>query len=263
MSDSIPAWAQDDFGEHAAEVRNAVLSALRTTGKTMLEVKAVANSRRNFAPAGARMTNQFERLTQHLEALDLPETELVKTGTWYELALVMNRLFYPVWIEGVDREPGDQWPKKSLSGVVRELFAVTDSGRPRWVEDPLLGLDVPELVVRRSLAELAGRDPRPRLVLVMYETDHGGLHRAWWGQAELVDESGALRWLAEPELLSSDGTATLASVPQQRDEDRFDAGAPPEVPMAERSAHERGLDITPQTEKPEPTEDDATASEED
>ncbi|MFF4307375.1 hypothetical protein [Streptomyces sp. NPDC001601] len=210
------------------------------------------------------MTNQFERLVERILDLGLEGTEIVKTGTWYKLPLVHNTVLFPVCADVDGTEPPSHWPRnKEPSGLVREIFAATSPSAKLWVAEPLPDLDMPELVLRPSLAELAERDPRPHLVLVVYEMDRSGLKRAWWGKAELLDEAGSLGWITERSLLTApEGTPLFAVRDTDTDDDRFDSGDLPEVPMTGRSDEERKLGTPPTTEMAEETEDDSAESDE-
>ncbi len=264
MNNSTPAWAREYFGDDADAIQAAVWNSLEDTATAMLDVHAAARSKKKFAAGGARMTNQFERMVEHVTNLGIEGTEVVETGTWYSLPLIRNTLLYPIRADVDGFEPGDQWPRREVSGVVQELFAVTDSLTPRWVAETLAGLDLSELVVRRSLAELAERTPRPRLVLVIYEMDLSGLKRAWWGRADLVDQTGTLHWVTERSLLTAPLPTPLVSLSApETEDDRFDSGDLPEVPMEGRSDADRKLDVPPTSEKPDTTEDDAAKSDED
>ncbi|WP_053800222.1 hypothetical protein [Streptomyces rimosus] len=246
----IPAWATARFGADAPELRLAIQMALLDTEAAMLESHVAGRSRKKFTAGAARMTNQYERLAEHVTALGIEGTELIKPGgTFYELVLVHNTLLYPYQVESADGfEPGDKWPKK-LSAVVRELFALGQTPGPRWVEEPFAGLEGPEeLVLRRPLAQLAERDPRPGLVLVPYEMNLSGLQRAWWGQANLLDEAGNLHWVTETSMLTNGAGAALVSVPDQRAGNDFASGDLPEIPVSSRSVADRALDVQPQVE---------------
>lgn len=258
----MPAWGRRRFGDDAAAIQGAVWEALKDTEEATLDVQAVARSNKRFAAGGARMTNQFERLVERIVDLGIEGTEVVKTGTWYDLALVHNTLLYPVRAEVDGDEPDDQWPLKQVSHLVQELFAATDSSSRRWVEDTLSGLEMPELELRPSLAELASRDPHPRLVLIVFEMDSSGLKRVWWGQADLLDGTGTLRWVTERSLLTGPLGTPLFLAGSGIEDDRFDSGALPEVPMAGRSDAERKQDVPPKTEKADEIEDDAAESDE-
>ncbi|MFD8047677.1 hypothetical protein ACFV5E_30125 [Streptomyces chartreusis] len=264
MNSTIPQWAREQYGEDAEAIRAAVWWALEDTQEATLDVRAAARSKYEFAPGGARMTNQFERLVERVLDLGIEGTEIVKTGTWYKLPLVHNTLLFPVCTEVDGSEPPGHWPRnKDLSGLVKEIFAATSPSAKRWVADPLPDLDVSSLVLRPSLAELAERDPRPHLVLVIYEMDRSGLKRAWWGKAELLDETGALGWITERSLLTApEGTPLFAVHDATTDDDRFDSGDLPEVPMSGRSEEERKLETPPTTEAAEETEDDSAESDE-
>ncbi|MET9842001.1 hypothetical protein ABZZ01_30075 [Streptomyces virginiae] len=261
MDSSTPQWARRQYGDDADVVSGAVWDALKDTEEAALDVRSVARSGHGFAPGSARMTNQYERLIDHILALGIEGTEIVKTGTWYRLALVHNTVLFPVCADVDGMEPPSHWPQgRGLSKLVQEIFAATSPEAKFWISDSIPGLEVPELVLRPSLAELASRDPRPELVLVWYEMDRSGLKRAWWGKAELLDETGNLRWVTERSLLTA--PAPLFAVRDQDTDDRFDSGDLPEVPMSGRSDEERKLGIPPTTEAADTTEEDSAESDE-
>ncbi|MDN3246957.1 hypothetical protein [Streptomyces sp. ZSW22] len=244
----MPAWASARFGEDVAGLRLAIQMGLLDTESAMLESHVAGRSKHKFAAGAARMTNQYDRIAEHVLDLGIPGTELIKPGTFYELVLVHNTLLCPYRVESVDGfEPGDKWPKK-LSRVMRELFALTDAPTPRWVADPLLKVEGEELVLRRSLADLAERDPRPSLVLIPYEMNMSGLQRAWWGQANLLDEAGNLQWVTEKSLLTTGTESRLYAVPDQRTGDNFASGDLPEVALSTRSEAARATGTPPQSE---------------
>lgn len=262
MNSSTAGWARGFFGDDAEVVGQAVWNALTDTSEAMLDVQAVARSKRRFASGGARMTNQYEQLVDRILDLGIEGTEVVKTGTWYRLPLVHNCVLYPVRAEVDGDEPGNQWPR-NLSGVVQDLFAITDTKSQRWVAEPLVDADLPPVEVRPSLLDLAARDPRPRLVLVIYEMDLSGLKRVWWGQADLLDDAGTLGWVTERSLLTAPQRGGLFALPSSTEDDRFDSGDLPEVPMAGRPESDRNLNVPPTIEKADDTEGDTAESDED
>lgn len=249
--ESAPPWAQRRFGDDAERIRAALREALLDTQDAMLDSHVAGRSKKRFAAGSARMTNQYERVAEHVSALGIEGTERIKPGTFYELILVHNTLLYPVHVDGVEgAAPGRKWPKK-VSGVVRELFAAAEKPSQRWVADPFSGLEDSQPVLRRSLAELAGRDPQPALVLIPYEMNLAGLHRAWWGQATMLDAGGTLDWVTECSLLATGEALGLSVVPTPRTDDGFDSGRIPEVPLSTRGEADRVLNLPPQTEAEE------------
>ncbi|MGW6408963.1 hypothetical protein ACWF95_17505 [Streptomyces vinaceus] len=209
------------------------------------------------------MTNQYERLIEHILALGIEGTEIVKTGTWYQLALVHNTVLFPICADVDGVEPPSHWPQgRNLSQLVQEIFAATSPEAKFWISDAIPGLEVPELVLRPSLAELAARDPRPELVLVWYEMHRSVLKRVWWGKVELLDDSGNLRWTTERSLLTAPERTPLFVVRGQDTDDRFDSGDLPEVLMSGRSDEERKLGIPPTTEAADASEEDSAESDE-
>ncbi|MEU4095270.1 hypothetical protein [Streptomyces sp. NPDC026673] len=98
------------------------------------------------------------------------------------------------------------------------------------------------------------------MVLILFEMDLSGLKRVWWGQTDLVDDVGTLRWLTERSLLTAPLVTPLVGLNPEAEDDRFDSGDLPDVPMTGRSDAERKLDVPPKTEKADETEDDAAES---
>lgn len=259
----MPAWASARFGEDAPGLRLAIQMGLLDTETAMLESHVAGRSEHKFAAGAARMTNQYDRIAEHVLDLGISGTELIKPGTFYRLVLVHNTLLYPYRVDDVDGfEPGDKWPKK-MSGVMRELFSLAEAPTQRWVADPLVEMEEPELVLRKSLAELAERDPRPGLVLIPYEMNLSGLQRAWWGQASLLDEAGNLHWVTEKSLLTLGARTRLVSLPDQRAGDGFASGDLPEVAVSTRSAAARATGVPPQTENEYDASADAVEDNED
>lgn len=251
VDDSAPPWARQQFGDEVELIRAAVRESLLDTQDAMLDSHLAGRSKKRFAAGAARMTNQFERIVEHVGALGIEGTELVRLGTFYELILVRNTLLYPVHVDSVEGSaPGGRWPKK-VSAVVRELFAAAANPSRHWVADPFVGLEVSPPVLRRSLAELAERSPQPALVLIPYEMNLAGLHRAWWGKATLLDADGNLEWATECSLLATGEAVGLTAIPAPRTDDGFDSGRIPDVPLSARGKADRAMDVPPLTEAEE------------
>lgn len=261
MNSSVPEWARRRFGSDAEAVQGAVWGSLEDTAEAVLDVQAASRNKRGFAPAGERMVDQFDLLIERIVDLGIEGTEVVRIGTWYKLVLVGDALFYPVRVDSADGRL-NHWPRK-LSGLVKEIFAATDSASRHWIADPLPG-DEADLPLRPTLEDIAGRNPRPRLVLVPYEMDRSGLKRASWGEVEMSDDSGALTWLTEQSPLAGVTAPQLVSGAHPSAEDeRFDSGDLPEVPMSGRSPSERLLGLAPVTETADTINYDTAESDED
>jgi hypothetical protein len=242
---SFPAWAVTLFGEDVEKTSSAVYTAMVETQDAMLNSHSAGLSKKKFTAGSARMTNQYERLVEHIRNLGIEGTEVVSPGTWYELVLVHNALLYPI---RVDDLPGDKWPRK-LSAVVQELFTFVPLEGERWVADTFQGMEASELDLRRSLAELAQRDPRPSLVLIPYKMNLSGLQQVWWGQAVLLDKTGHLDWITEPSLLAAAPTVRPGLAAQQwLGEGGFASGEPPTPSLSTRTDAERLGEVPPKTE---------------
>ncbi|MBV9022517.1 MAG: hypothetical protein JO362_01635 [Streptomycetaceae bacterium] len=267
MSEGNPLWSAALFGQDALRIQGAVEAGLLDTRDAMLDVHAVARSGKQYAAAGARMTNQFDRVAEHVLGLEIDGTRMVPVGTFYELVLVRNILLYPFRIDTQKRsDPGEKWPRK-ITKIVAELFSAFGP-QARWAEEALpgIGVEPPEPDLRRSLAELAELSPRPALVLIPYVMNLSGLHGAWWGQANLLDGAGHLDWASRFTALSVEQHGRPASVPQPRAaQPVFDSGELPHVMLATRSDAERNmirkLDLPVKTEH-EASESDTAKSDE-
>ncbi|MFV2196825.1 hypothetical protein [Nocardiopsis sp. LOL_012] len=201
------------------------------------------------------MTNQFDRLLDHVMELGIPDTFTVQPkGAFYRLVVVQGALLFPYHDGSTHRaEPSSTWPKPTVSQVVKELFSF--AGASSWIQESLEGLDVrteDEVTLRPGLADLPDDT---RLVLIPYTMNLSGLLQAWWGEAVLVDDQGSLEWKSGPEelpLLTADertGTRPFESVDQPRAQERFDSGDLPEVLLSARSVSDRQLGIAPMTER--------------
>jgi hypothetical protein len=263
MPGESPVWSAAVFGQDTLRIQEAVEAGLLDTRDAMLDVHAVARSGKQYAAAGARMTNQFDRVAERVLDLGIEGARMVPVGTFYELALVHNALLYPFRIDTQKRaDPGERWPRK-ISKIVAELFAAFGP-RADWAADaiPGIGVEAPEPDLRRSLAQLAELDPRPALVLIPYVMNLSGLQGAWWGQASLRDREGHLDWASRFTALATEKPGRLVSLPQPRAvQAGFDSDELPTVSMATRPAVERLRDLAPQTEH-EASESDAAESDE-
>lgn len=260
MSETGAVWSAALFGQDTLRIQGAVEAGLLDTRDAMLDVHAVARSGKQYAAAGARMTNQFDRVAEHVLDLGIEGTRLVPVGTFYELILVRSALLYPFRIDTQKRsDPGERWPRK-ITKVVAELFAGFGP-QAQWSAEALPGIEVdpPEPDLRRSLAELAEMDPRPALVLIPYVMNLSGLHGAWWGQASLLDSEGHLDWASRFTALSVEQPGRPVSLSQPRTSPSvFDSGEMPQVPLVTRSDAERH--VIRKLDQPVKTEYDASES---
>ncbi|WP_329087960.1 hypothetical protein [Streptosporangium sp. NBC_01469] len=245
MEKITPPWAVSLFGEEdASRIAEAVVMSLLATENAMLNTHAQAESKRQFAAAGARMTNQFDQLVKNITDLKIPNTYIVeRLGVWYELVVVHDVLLFPYRDDTKDRaEPGDKWPKK-VTKIVRELF--TFSPAPSWEAPPLEGMeDDDKIEVRKALANLT---PSPQLVLIPYVMNLSGARRVWWGQGTMLNSSGELKWVGGPDSLLSAGKPKSTRVPKQAA--GFDTGDLPETEMKIRPEADRKLNVPPTTER--------------
>lgn len=245
MEKITPPWAVSLFGkEDAHRIAEAVVMSLLATENAMLNTHAQAESKLQFAAAGARMTNQFDQLVKHINALDIPNTRIVeRLGVWYKLVIVHDVLLFPYRDDTKERaEPGGKWPKK-VTKIVRELF--TFSPAPSWETPTLDGMEDDEKIeVRKALASLI---PTPQLVLIPYVMNLSGVRQVWWGQGAMLNSSGELEWVGGPESLLSVGKAKPTRVSEQAA--GFDTGDLPETEITIRPEADRKRNVPPSTER--------------
>ncbi|SDI27825.1 hypothetical protein SAMN05421505_1426 [Sinosporangium album] len=257
MEKVAPPWAVSLFGEEDADrIAEAVIMSLLATENAMLNTHAQAESTLQFAAAGARMTNQFDQLVKHVNALEIPNTHIVeRLRVWYKLVVVHNVLLFPYRDDTKERaKPGARWPKK-VTHIVKELF--TFSPASSWEAPTLDGMEDNEKIeVREALARLA---PTPQLVLIPYVMNLSGVQQAWWGQAALLTDSGELEWVGEPASLLPAGKAKSTDASNQSA--NFDTGDLPEAEIRLRPEADRKRNVPPITER-ESAEADTTENNE-
>ncbi|PSK88722.1 hypothetical protein CLV63_1298 [Murinocardiopsis flavida] len=245
-------WSTARFGENAAALARALGDGLSDMQDAVLNTQGSARSKTRFASGQARMTNQHERLTEKVMALGLPDTFTVRPDrAFYELVVVGDALFLP-YCDGAAAQtaPNSAWPKRTMSGIVKELF--TFALPAQWVQDPFEAFEAePEVERSPSLASLP---ENTRLVLVPYTMNLSGLLQAWWGEAALLDDTGALEWKSVPEQLPVRPADTIVrealrdAAPAGTVGDRFDAGDLPEVALSPRRDGDRQLEVPPVSE---------------
>ncbi|GAA4899410.1 hypothetical protein [Streptomonospora salina] len=249
MEKTPAAWSVARFGDDARRLRTALGAAMSNMQDIVLDAQAHSGSETQYVAGAARRTNQFDRVCDRVMELELPETYRFRPdGVDYDLVVVQNTILFPYRDGTVLREaPGAVWPR-DLSNIVRELFTFT--GKPIYEQPTIEGM-ASEVELRPKLARLP---ENTQLVLVPYLMNKSGVLRAWWGRASLVDEDGGLAWKSGVEELpipmaAQQGTRPNSVLPQQReDEERFDSGTAPEVPLMQRSEIDKRLEVPPETE---------------
>ncbi|WP_336208847.1 hypothetical protein [Nonomuraea sp. LPB2021202275-12-8] len=230
-------WAHDRFGVRAPLIREGVVEALSRALANAQDAQKVAGTDHLHPFGFTLMSRKFEALAKVFE--DLGDVLVVKpAGSQHELVVVGDNLLFP-FRYGRDRSVsvaaariGEGRP----SALVQALF--DRFGPEPVVEQLALGDVAPHAV---PIAEALGSLPETtRLVLVAYSCNaQAGLLDAWWGEAELLDRSGSLRWHHCEQIPLVAGTAQLAHSPAAAGPGRFDQGVMPTPRIDARSPLER------------------------
>lgn len=138
------------------------------------------------------MSRKFEALAEAFE--DLGDVRVVKPGgSQHELVVLDGKLLFPF--------------RYAKDRSISVMSARIGDGRPSALVQALFNRFGPEPRMRQlalhdiaphavPVAEALGDLPEDtRLVLIAYACNaHAGLLDAWWGEAELLDRTGSLRW---------------------------------------------------------------------
>jgi hypothetical protein len=207
MTDKPPVsvWAQVRFGDHGQEVREAIVGALQEAVNDAQNAHVTGRSRRRFTFGWALYSRKHETLTSTLEGIDGLQFKLIKPK-WsaFPLAFVNGCLLLPfryatdtktsIWEARVTQ--------KHVSDTMHALFGRFTQAQylqgDLFADDPVVEEDESD-VLGAALQELPDST---RLVLIAFAcNEQAGLLNAWWGEGELSDTQGHVRWHGAPEQL--------------------------------------------------------------
>jgi hypothetical protein len=202
---SVSGWAQARFGDHEQEVREAIAGALQEAVNDAQNAHAAGRSGRRFTFGWALYSRKHERLTATLEAIDGLQFKLVKPkGSAFPLAFVNGCLLLPfryatdaktsIWEARVTQ--------KHVSDTMHALFGKFTQAQylqgALFADDPVAEEEESD-ILGTALQELPDGT---RLVLIAFAcNEQAGLLNAWWGEGELSDTQGHVRWHGIPEEL--------------------------------------------------------------
>ncbi|WP_327048415.1 hypothetical protein OG320_11360 [Microbispora sp. NBC_01189] len=256
----LSTWAMETFGPRAGQIRRGVAEALTVALENAQDAQQTARTRHLHPFGFTMMSRKFEALARAFA--DMADVEIVKPpGSQHELVVLGGNLLFPFRyakdrsVGVVNARIGDGRP----SGLVQALF--TRFGPRPWTEQLTLGgaedgMPEPVTPAARALTQLP---EGTRLVLIAYACNAGaGLLDAWWGEAELLDRTGTLRWhhyeeipLAGAALAGTLPTGTLpAGTLSIETPPVFSGGAMPAPEMNARSPYERAAALPPESEAP-------------
>ena len=251
----VSRWAQSRFGDRAHQVQQAVVDALVGALDDAQNAQQVSKSGTRHTFGATVMARKHERLAAELG--DMDGARLVRTaGSPFPLVLVNGCLLFPFRYAQDAKVPirDARVTDRRVSGRVRAIFTRL-APRPAYEQ----GLLFPEDSEQESeIADLGPAfDELPqdtKLVLIAFAgNDQAGLISIWWGEADLLDEYGRLRWTSPAEQLRLPAEAQVRPVLNPTSAEtaaRFDSGDIPPLTTEVRppAEHDARQDVAPDDE---------------
>ncbi|GAA4594553.1 hypothetical protein GCM10023194_61760 [Planotetraspora phitsanulokensis] len=256
-SPSPQGWAAGRFGDRAGAVRRQIVASLTEAVANAQDAQRWSRSDKHFTYGHTLMTRRYEALAEGFR--HEPGFQTVRPyASPHRLVLLDGNLLLPFRYAEDDTTPVStaRISDGRISALVRELFnRFGPAAAYRQEElDLSIGWDGERNPDDRPSTEGAdgrqadGAAIRPslphlpedtRLVPVAYAGNaHTGLLRLYWGEAELLDDLGHLRWLhCEPIPLTI--APSSGGVPEAVGAARFDQGALPDLALRARPPVER------------------------
>ncbi|GAA4558894.1 hypothetical protein GCM10023193_14790 [Planotetraspora kaengkrachanensis] len=259
-SPSPQGWAAGRFGDRAEAVRRQIVASLTEAVANAQDAQRWSRSDKNFPYGHTLMTRRYEALVEGFR--DEPGFQTVRPYTSpHRLVLLDGNLLLPFRYAEDDTTPVStaRISDGRISALVRELFdrfgpaAVYRQeeldlsigwegdweGEPSpeaWPAGDEGGTRQADGAMRPALPHLP---EDTRLVPIAYAGNaHAGLLRLYWGEAELLDDLGHLRWLHyEPIPLTI--ASPSAGLTEAAGAARFDQGALPDLVLRARPPVER------------------------
>lgn len=201
-------WAVERFGVLADGLLETVPSALKRAHESAVAAQG-ASGTRHRDPYGHTLKNrQHECLVEALEGLEGVQ-RFQPHGASFELVrLTATRVSLLPWRYGTNRAASRLKVRMKPSGLRRDLLS-GPAGNPNQ-----LSLEQAELPEAELEAQLAENDAvweqlrsLARVVTIAYSSDPSGIFDLGWGDVELLDEDGTLKWLHWEPLLLADSAA--------------------------------------------------------
>lgn len=259
-------WSSERFGECAVPVRRAVAEAVLEAIENARDAQGSSGTGKQHPFGFTLMARKFETLGRSFT--DMPGVAAIRpAGSMHELTVVSGNLLFPFEF-AKDRSTNVMKAQiggtAKVSGLLKILFR-RFGPEPSMVQLALDTGDDGETRRLEAVADSLARLPEgTRLVLIAYACNsQAGLLELWWGEAELLDEHGRLRWIHCEEIPfrkappsggqlpgSGSGPGDLPSSP------KFDEGPMPTPPLNARPAVEvKNQDaFPPRTETETPTQ---------
>ncbi|GII80682.1 hypothetical protein Sru01_56640 [Sphaerisporangium rufum] len=248
----ISGWAVERFGERAASVRGRLAASLLEAAGNAQDAQQSSRSGKRYAYGSTLMARRYEALVDGFR--DDPGFRVVRPhGSPHHLVVLDGNLLLPFRYAEDDTTPisDARVGPGRVSSLVRELFTRFGPRASFFQESLDLGVD--EDAEDPDDTGGAGR-PDPRVVLAQLPDDtrlipvayaanaQAGLLKLFWGEAELIDDTGHVHWVhCEQIPLSAaltGGSAAAPAVPPVPAA-RFDQGAVPDIGLVGRPAMAR------------------------
>ncbi|GII56893.1 hypothetical protein Pth03_52820 [Planotetraspora thailandica] len=258
-------WTVARFGDRAHAVRQKVVASLIEAVANAQDAQRWSRSDKRFPYGQALMTRRYEAIVE--EFRDEPGVQIVKPHrSPHQLVVLDGNLLLPFRYAEDDTTSilESRISDGRISVLVRELFERFGPASSYRQEELDLSLGEPGAAEPAADAHRLVLDHLPddtRLVPIAYAGNaHAGLLRLYWGEAELVDDYGRLRWLHH-EQIPLTGAQPLAEGGAVHAEAPFGQGVLPGLGISARPAIERAnAALFPVQSETAPQEDQVSAS---
>ncbi|TMR91353.1 hypothetical protein [Nonomuraea basaltis] len=230
----VSRWSQETFGQRAPVIRQGIAEALSVALDNARDAQTAAQTDHTHPFGFTLMSRKFEALAEAFE--DMGDVRIVKpAGSPHELVVLDGKLLFPF--------------RYARDRSISVMSARIGEGRPSALVQALFNRFGPEPAMRQlalhdvaphavPVAEALGDLPGDTsLILIAYACNaHAGLLDAWWGEAELLDRTGSLRWHHCEEIpLATEVGDAQTSLPAAA----FDQGAMPAPSLNPRTGAQR------------------------
>lgn len=238
----LSAWALETFGPRAGQIRQGVAEALALALENAQDAQRTARTDHLHPFGFTLMSRKFEALARTFA--DMTDVDVIKPpGSQHELVVLGGNLLFPFRyakdrsVSVMNARIGDGRP----SGLIQALF--TRFGPQPWSEQLTLIEPAAPQAATPAARALTRLPENIRLVLIAYACNaRAGLLDVWWGEAELLDRTGGLRWHHCEEIpLAGAAEATgrlLEAVPAEGPAAAFAGGSMPAPVLNPRLPYE-------------------------
>ena len=260
-------WAVNTFGERASTVRRIVAESIMEAIESARDAQEASRTKWQHPFGLTFMSRKFETLSHSFR--DMPDVITFRpSGSLHELTVVSGNLLLPFEFakdRSINIMRAQIGGSNKISDLLKMLFA-RFGPEPTAVQLALEVIDKEESRRQEAIADSLARLPEDtKLVLIAVACNsQAGLIGLWWGEAELLDEYGRLKWAycEEIPLPKSPPTRGQAPILEISSGDvppppKFDAGPMPTPTLSPRPAIEVKNEkvFPPRSEVEEPTQD--------